>query len=458
MIQPIEDHQINRSKIIHVFPPNFSKHSSSNFLNTFVLNLFNEAEQEFLNALFFKIIVERFKNNVSFSVLNSILCGSLDCFNILPNQPVSSSLIDAIKKFTNSESLQEKFIDKLGYFIKPEPMMLNEIEIGSRINLIQLSTLVLSNPSILNEIEAEENLIGDAFDDSIFNSVLTCNSKRRQALLFKLRVEFGVDDISIIKRGKNRKYCMVYSIFANVPPEQRLKKKNVYLIAIVNREALKKARGTINDILRPAFASLQSMSTDGINVHIRRKDSSTQTINIKAVLLAVCGDNLGIYEILGLKLSWSKGFICRYCLAAHNQIQEYTKKRPLAGSDHDVEEYNKLVNNLVPKQANRFNVTNSCLFATLPGFNVWNLAPPDITHDLAEGVIARALGNVILKNCVMLSLAETMKVINNFPFYNSKITVRLEGECFVFVGTKAIQVSKIQCKLLKLSIVFYFRN
>lgn len=81
------------------------------------------------------------------------------------------------------------------------------------------------------------------------------------------------------------------------------------------------------------------------------------------------------------------------------------------------------------------------MFATLHNFNIWNLAPPDITHDLAEGVVvARALADVILKYCVTLSPKETVETINKFPFYNSKITVKYESESFIYLGTKAVQV------------------
>lgn len=37
---------------------------------------------------------------------------------------------------------------------------------------------------------------------------------------------------------------------------------------------------------------------------------------------------------------------------------------------------------------------------------------------------------------VLLSPADTVKVINNFPFYNSKITVRVEGDCFLFLALR----------------------
>lgn len=63
--------------------------------------------------------------------------------------------------------------------------------------------------------------------------------------------------------------------------------------------------------------------------------------------------------------------------------------KPLLASTADNTEYNNVVNQVKfgPREAlnNRFGINGECIITKLAGVSIWNIAPPDPCHDVAEG-------------------------------------------------------------------------
>ncbi|KAI2796675.1 hypothetical protein BLOT_015686, partial [Blomia tropicalis] len=59
-------------------------------------------------------------------------------------------------------------------------------------------------------------------------------------------------------------------------------------------------------------------------------------------------------------------------------------------------------------------------FSHLNGVTPWNISPPDVCHDLAEGVIPRLL-SIILQHGIKLNANEVIEKINSFKFNNGSL-------------------------------------
>lgn len=168
----------------------------------------------------------------------------------------------------------------------------------------------------------------------------------------------------------------------NIPLAHRLKKSDLFLVACVSRRKLKEANGTIGDVLRPIVDDLRHLQDEGIDVSVTMAHGSTSTVNIKSVLSSLSADNLGMVEILGLKSSWGKGFRCRFCGIGHNEMQQQSEALDLLKVREDITKLNAK--------------EEASLFCELEDFTIFNSTPPDLTHDLSEGVLNRVLVQVLL--------------------------------------------------------------
>lgn len=137
----------------------------------------------------------------------------------------------------------------------------------------------------------------------------------------------------------------------------------------------------------------------------------------------------------------------------------------------DLSKQYELVTNVLPEDFEEFGIIRAFVFDGLPGLDRWCLAPPDLTHDLCEGVIPEILEFILtslLKNTEFLlnsgcfdgitstplqanehqlklarSKAKTFikKQFESFKFYEDNVDVKWDsGKQKFSVTGKAIQV------------------
>ena len=90
----------------------------------------------------------------------------------------------------------------------------------------------------------------------------------------------------------------------------------------------------------------------------------------------ISGDNLSSHDLGGFQKNVSCSNIYRYCLVQYSEFR------------------NKLLYNeleiITEENAYRI-VKRNCIFSTLNNFHVKDRFPPDLMHDLIEGVIPRTI-------------------------------------------------------------------
>lgn len=139
-------------------------------------------------------------------------------------------------------------------------------------------------------------------------------------------------------------------------------------------------------------------------------------------VLAFCGDNLSMHSIGRFSGSFSRGRICRFCMAHSDDIHAITNESMCNLRKDDI--YSEhLASNAVNEDLKRmYGVSGSSPLLSLKYFSVCNQLPPDIMHDIFEGTVSHVLRNVFsgLVSDSVLSLADLDKIRTFSYGYNDR--------------------------------------
>lgn len=394
--------------------------NSSTFFDT--LSKFLQLDEvEYFTKMCYALLRAQTSSNVTFegfkSIARTLISSALT--DMPGNVNLSDVLIEKLTDFTESRDLQTTFLKQNTDFFESFKIMKDGQEIGRGIEIRRLAQIILKNRSIVNSIlrEVEEKNKGHPAKWEKYVTELNCCPERREILLGSLRILIAADDFSIT--NFKSKYLAIYCSFTNIPIEERLKRKDVFLVGIANREKMASCNATLNDVLEPLVTELEQLLSKGIDIDIHSDDGTnkfTEKKNIKVSLSAVVSDNLGELELLGLRRAFYLGFICRHCGCNYEQTQTMTSANfPLLGSEADIKMYHEdlahtlEINNLLAAHeesrgkpltaksrrefykrnmtklgyVDHLGIVAKCAFMRLPNVHLWLITPPDTLHDLA---------------------------------------------------------------------------
>jgi len=167
-------------------------------------------------------------------------------------------------------------------------------------------------------------------------------------------------------------------------------------------------------------------------------------ITIPCVLSSIVADNLE-HQLVGGSDNFSTGYICRWCAANHRQIQSATINKPLLGTHKDVVEYWGLVNRVDENgnlPVNKLGVQRIFQFASRK-FNMhpWNVCPPNLTHDLNEGVMPKFTSFILTHLGFIFKIPKTRIAlfVNNYQFYYTQFKISPVTGGFKIIGS-AVEV------------------
>lgn len=165
----------------------------------------------------------------------------------------------------------------------------------------------------------------------------------------------------------------------------------------------------INFLLKPIVDDIKKLE-DGVNFNLNNRREvlfGTRT--------ALVADNLASHMVGGFKMGFSKGFRkCRTCLALDSDIQskfnhcDFLLRRK---EDHDTQCAAMEVNALRKHFSWLYGINHNSILNSLKHFHVVGGLPPDIMHDLLEGVIPDVICAVLLH-----FLRETFFTLDEFNF------------------------------------------
>lgn len=291
--------------------------------------------------------------------------------------------------------------------------------------LLQSLQQLLSKDGIIDEVvenySAHQNETAQqeykSFQDGEFfkqNEFLSSGELRISVTLY-------VDEFEVCNplgtSRKKHKLCAMYWILSNLPPGQHSSLSSIYLAVLCKSNYIKEYG--YGKVLEPLLRDLVVLEEHGVFVPQIGK-------NIKGTVQCVAADNLGAHGIAGFVESFSGEYVCRFCTG---RFSDFQTKQVLSGefSLRSKDEHKEHVKHATESGKPCVGVKRPCVLTeNLSHFDVTTGYPPDVLHDLLEGIVpvelAQCLGVLISKQ--YLSLDTLNKVILSFPYKGEDKTNR----------------------------------
>lgn len=204
----------------------------------------------YLDDKFMAIISARLARPIPFGSFKEV---ARSLYQSLGDKNIDEDLHRRVEQFIESDKLQQHYLSQKGCFVPPRSINIGSppVPIGFYVDVKQLSSIILSNHHVLTSI-IDEQLSSPA---SLFRDDLNCSEDRKSLLFGKLRIELSADDFTI--KQNNNKYLAVYASFTNIPIKHRLKRDEIFLVAIADRSLMKHLKCDMNNVLQPLVDDLK---------------------------------------------------------------------------------------------------------------------------------------------------------------------------------------------------------
>lgn len=224
-----------------------------------------------------------------------------------------------------------------------------------------------------------------------------------------------VDDFEICNplgtSRKKHKVTAVYWVIADVPSELRSQLTSINLALLCKANDIKKFG--YDTVLEPLLNDLITLEKEGIFFPTVGK-------NIRGTVFCVSADNLGAHSLSGLVESFTGHYICRFCIGDKS---DYQQKKVHSGAfpPRTKENYALHIQTVKenPALLHNYGVKKGCpLTDKLKYFHFVTGYPPDVLHDLFEGIIPLEVAlclNVFIKKRYF-TLIKLNELITQFPY------------------------------------------
>lgn len=342
-------------------------------------------------------------------------------FYKLTNSVLSANETDIIgeRGELSSQFLRNKYVKNNFPYVRPL-----EVELGYRDGKHR-TFMYISIPSVLRELLLKTDVLSFLVDTESNNSEFYINF--RSGSVFKenplLQTEtccivIGLyqDDFETVNpigsSKKLHKICAFYWVMLNVPYEKR---STLYTIqnCILCKSADVKYFG-LESVLKPLLRDLRDLETVGVYVDLLGKD-------VKGVLGHVSADNLGAHTIGGFYESFNVSHFCRFCLIDKGDLQNVPALNKKDFRYRTKENYSFQIQRIFenPELSQLYGIKKGCaLNESLEYFNIVEGLPPDICHDLLEGIVPYEIALCLSKfiRDRYFTLSDFNNTVVNFPY------------------------------------------
>lgn len=250
-----------------------------------------------------------------------------------------------------------------------------------------------------------EILKNRGIQDKLFKSARHCE--------LRLSLLLYCDDFEICNplgtSRKKHKVTGVYWVLADISSVLRSALSSIYLSILCKADDVKKFG--YSAVLEPLLRDLKSLEENGLYVpHLGKV--------IKGTVFSVIADNLGAHSLGGFVESFSGSYVCRFCIGDRSQFQEL-EVRTGEFPCRTKQQYQLDVDAALASNNHSHGVKKHCAVTQkLSYFNVTTGYPPDVLHDLFEGIVPLelALCLAVLIKKKYFSLEELNRIIKHFPY------------------------------------------
>ncbi|XP_064475545.1 uncharacterized protein LOC135389426 [Ornithodoros turicata] len=298
-------------------------------------------------------------------------------------------------------------------FVEPRTIVLGQTENGATnvchyVPICEVLKHLLQSPGMAEQLRpstSHNGYLTSVFDGTAFHDHAYFRGDKSKLCIQLYSNEFEVCDPLGSKRELHKLMAVYFSIL-NLPQKSRSSLLSIHLALLVRDKHV--STYGLNSILRPLLEDVVRLETEGIEV---------EGHPIKGTVFVVTGDNLSQHRLGGFKCSFSHGRICRFCLALRHEIsikhieQEFVLRTP-SGHQHHL-----TMHNAGAPTVSLYGVREPCEL-TFSGFDPTQHLPPDVMHDIHEGVLPFAIKH-ILSNLISLnffSIDDLNKEIIHFGY------------------------------------------
>ena len=423
------------------------------------VNYFLEYHADFLNRLAHeKFVPSSTVQDISEEFLNSCMRSQelmekklrKSLTEDLPNETVDKIIDETIKddffikaqEELNSGYKRNKYIKDNFKYVSPVEILLNksEVDMGLKKDVLhyvpieESLRLLLEDKTFIEMMELNRSKVCDrdtrkiahVRDGKLYktNDFFALNPEALSLLLYS----DGVEIVNPLGSARGTyKIVQIFYTLVDIPKHQRSKIDRLQLIMVFREALLKKYSYSV--IYKKLVNDLRKLET---GIFVRAPEPKL----IKVGLLLHAADNLEAHQIGGFSKCFSSNSICRFCHCQYcdldNHIHDYDGE-----SSHErwsVEEYDNIAQSLMSDRneetednmvainsqecddsgsentddsddetnveveeyvVENWGVNNVCPLNRLSAFHcVWGL-PPDLLHDLLEGVVPEDLCSII---------------------------------------------------------------
>lgn len=330
-----------------------------------------------------------------------------------------------IKEISSEWMLQQYCTEELGY-ISPLQLEMNGENPDAHLQYIPLLALLqklAKNEDIwamLNSQPAEKNedILEDYTDgEQCKTHPLLCNHN-------SIRLHFYVDEFEIVnplgaKRGKH-KLTAVYFKLGNLHHRYTSKVEHIYLSILVKHKFIHKDASNYDDVFRPLIEDIMALETDGVLL-----ECNGESKQFVGTIATVSADNLSAHAVAGISRNFSHGRLCRFCMATREDVRSKFREEEHVMRDRNNYSYHLRAVEEDTENGSVYGVIHPCCFSSLnyAPVLITHLFPPDVMHDVLEGVIPFVLKNILNEMIreKMLTLGQLNYAIDNFSYgWNNK--------------------------------------
>lgn len=315
-----------------------------------------------------------------------------------------------------SNKRRKRFIEKNYPVVMPVQYFLEPGCTAIHVPILEMIQKMFQHTDILNRIMetniSHQGLYTSHKDGSYFqeNELLSSSELSLPLILY-------IDDLEIANplgtSRKIHKLCAVYWVFADLPSKYRSGLHVIQLAALCKVPDLQ--RCGYQRAFGPLLQDLKTLEQDGVFIECLGK-------SVQGTVLCVVSDNLAAHSLAGFSQSFRTGFICRFCNATRDLIQSHDvgdgkfSLRTKASYDHNMQEV------LHGDGHSQEGVQRKCILTeSLQYFHTTTGFPPDVLHDLFEGIVPVELAMCIQEMIrrKYFTLEHLNRKILSFPYQHS---------------------------------------
>jgi hypothetical protein len=276
---------------------------------------------------------------------------------------------------------------------------------------------LLQNTSIRKMINEKQNSSSNTVLKSFYDGSLYKNCNYFVVKQNPLQFILYYDELEVCNplgsKAGVQKLGMFYMVLGNIPYKYRSCLKMINLIAIVKASYVKSYG--MDKILEPIVNDLKEFE-NGVTLSTGE--------NVFGKLIALTGDNLGVHSVAGLKEGFTAHHCCRYCMSTIDEVRQVCDElnielRSARVHDEQIQELESAFGSARSEISKSYGINRESLLGNLQHYHIIDGIPPDIMHDILEGVLPLTVRLLLSKICIeskTVTLQELNAKVTEFDY------------------------------------------